>query len=99
MFIHEAVKEAMAKGLAITRRPKYISNSFAMDCASLWKITAIVPTNTRDCCFIGYADDLGIDGELLPVGRRWNPLAEDLLADDWVVTDYMRSADLMKVIR
>lgn len=95
MFIHEAVKEAMAKGLAITRIPKDRSEEFG----SLWDITAIVPTNTRDCCFIGYTADSEIDGELLPVGRRWNPEAEDLLADDWVVTDYMRSADLMKAIR
>lgn len=95
MFIHEAVKEAMAKGLAITRRPKNRSEVLV----NLWDITAIFPTNTRDCCFIDCAGDLEIDGDLLAVGRRWNPLAEDLLADDWVVTDYMKSADLMKVIR
>lgn len=89
MYIHEAIKAAMSKGLAITRQGPGI----------MWEDTAIVPTNTSDCCFIAHADIEVAKKLKLPIGRRWNPLAEDLIADDWVLTDYIKSADLMAVIR
>ena len=41
--------------------------------------TAIEPTNTDACCIIHMKD-----GSKLP-GPRWNPTAEDLVADDWMV--------------
>lgn len=39
----------------------------------------IKPTDTEDCCIIIPQED--------PAGKRWNPHKEDLLADDWIVTE------------
>lgn len=89
LYIHEAIKAALHKGLAITRQVP----------GNMWEEAAIVPTNTSDCCFIAHADIEAARRMKLPIGRRWNPLAEDLIADDWVLTDYIKSADLMSVIR
>lgn len=38
----------------------------------------ILPTNTVDCCLL-------IRGDSELVGKRWNPNADDLTADDWEV--------------
>ncbi len=43
-----------------------------------WEHVAILPTSTCDCCYlVGF-------GKIL--GPRWNPLAEDLMSDDWRLT-------------
>ncbi len=45
-----------------------------------------LPTNTDDCFVVYIAKDyvkrIGKD----VLGKRWNPRAEDILADDWIVT-------------
>lgn len=38
----------------------------------------ILPTNTLECCLL-----ITSDNEF--VGKRWNPNANDLIADDWKV--------------
>lgn len=38
----------------------------------------IRPTNTHECCIVSNAKK---------EAPRWNPQAEDLIADDWVVTE------------
>lgn len=44
---------------------------------------AIKPTDTPDCC-IGYCRGMS-PADKLSKGRRWQPQADDLLADDWRV--------------
>ncbi|EOS7924852.1 DUF2829 domain-containing protein [Enterococcus faecium] len=39
----------------------------------------IFPTNTWDCCVL-----ISKDSE--KVGKRWNPTASDLIANDWKVS-------------
>lgn len=74
MNIQEAVKEAHEKGLAIRRNTSDRDQIYCV----------IVPTNTRSSCLI----DCDYYGEYpARVERRWNPLLEDLLADDWEVVD------------
>ena len=38
----------------------------------------ILPTNTIDCCLM-------LSNHTNEVGKRWNPNANDLIADDWEV--------------
>ncbi len=80
MLIHEAIKEAMSQGKAITRRKEG---------ESLWRTTAILPTVTNDCCIIVELDE-EIAKDYGRFCRRWNPTAEDLMANDWEVTDYVK---------
>ena len=91
MLIHEAVREAREKGLAI-RRTGNLENS-------LWGVTAVLPTDTFDCCFIFATDRSDHRAAKIEVGRRWNPLAEDLMADDWELTDYFSREERIAVIR
>lgn len=39
----------------------------------------VLPTNTWDCCIL-------ISDSTDKVGKRWNPTADDLMADDWEVS-------------
>lgn len=75
MYIHEAVKKAMEQGRAIRR--------VCQNEVGLWDRFAILPTNTRDCCYIIPTVSSDEHGPSIKVGRRWNPLMEDLVADDW----------------
>ena len=72
--ICEAVKVAMEKGGYIARPYDTGWNDGA--------ITIIAPTNTRDCCWGAIKMP---DGEIRPAHKRWNPTAEDLMAEDWEV--------------
>lgn len=49
--------------------------------ATAWwgNITKLLPTNTQDCIVI-YSNSK-------PPRRGWEPNAEDLIADDWIVVD------------
>lgn len=38
----------------------------------------ILPTNTLDCCLL-------MNVHVQEVGKRWNPNANDLIAEDWEV--------------
>lgn len=68
MNIVEATKKAMEKGVGMTR-PVLKNNLY------------ILPTNTNECYIgmpIGYTPESGQRPAV-----RWNPHAEDILADDW----------------
>ncbi|GAB5055931.1 hypothetical protein COSHB9_03180 [Companilactobacillus alimentarius] len=39
----------------------------------------MVPTNTSACFIIVPKDDMK------QLGKKWNPTAEDILADDWII--------------
>lgn len=93
MYIHEAVKQAMSMGLAITRTNRN------KDEVCLWDLTAIIPTNTVDCCIIVVTDEKEAKRLHIPIGRRWNPDADDLMADDWELTDYKEKNDFITLIR
>lgn len=41
--------------------------------------TRIKPTNSYDCCL------LVVHGKDRQQGRCWNPTADDLMADDWII--------------
>lgn len=47
----------------------------------------IIPTNDEACCIV-----LTESGLIAP---RWNPTAEDLTADDWIVTGDPTEAEAM----
>lgn len=40
----------------------------------------ILPTNTLDCCLI-------IPEKNSSLGKKWNPKAEDLMANDWEISN------------
>lgn len=76
MNIQDATKLALEKDLYIVRE----SSIFR-------KYSRIKPTDTPDCCIVyrtKYAKQR--DGEKSILGKRWNPDASDLIADDWIVT-------------
>lgn len=91
MYIHEAIKKAMKSGSALRRKT---GEEF-----TLWSQVAILPTNTTDCCYIVTTVIEEGHRKCVHPGRRWNPLAEDLLADDWELITYFNSSDLTTVIR
>lgn len=56
------------------------NNSCITRSNSWWgKHIKIKPTDTEDCCIM-----IPQEGQ---VGNRWNPCKEDLLADDWIITE------------
>lgn len=61
--------------MAATENGLYITR------ANAWwgKHIKLNPTDTEDCCII-----IPQEGQ---AGGRWNPRKEDLLADDWIVTE------------
>lgn len=71
MTINEAVKLSIKENKCITRS----GNSFQ---------EYILPTDTTDCC-IGFLKDE--NGNFKEIAVRWNPCAEDLIADDWELAE------------
>lgn len=71
MTINEAVKLSIKENKCITR----IGNPFPV---------YILLTDTTDCC-IGFLKDE--NGNLKKSAVRWNPYAEDLIADDWELAE------------
>ena len=72
MFIHEAIKAPTTKKPFITRKAWMLND---IDRA----IIRILPTDTPDGCIM--VSDYSSRGPC----RGWQPRAEDLVADDWVV--------------
>lgn len=60
--------------LIAMKEGKYIYRVSEIETGPLY----IIPTNTIDCCII-------ISDSTNEVGKRWNPTANDLIADDWAV--------------
>lgn len=70
MNIRDAVLLAQKEGRYIYRTSEISDNGLTCD---------ILPTNTLDCCLLIPTED---DEKF---GRRWNPYANDLTAEDWEV--------------
>lgn len=72
VFIHEAIS-------ARTEERPYITRESWSYPTSAWHNAQIriLPTNTPDCCVI---ESVASNGPR----RGWQPMAEDLAADDWV---------------
>lgn len=71
MYIHEAVKRAMNENKCIAREGNVLINK---------SVIKYKPTNTKDCiiCISKFNEKPGL---------RWNPTAEDLVSDKWIVVD------------
>ena len=72
VYIHEAIRSTSEKRPFITRK-EWIP--YDMDRSTL----RILPTDTPDCCIV--ISDYSSRGP----SRGWQPRAEDLAADDWIV--------------
>lgn len=73
MFIHEAIAARSSDKPYITRESwSYITDS------PVSAAVKILPTNTPDCCVI-----MSINSK--NPCRGWQPMAEDLVANDWKV--------------
>lgn len=73
MHIHEAVKKALAENGRIIRTSAVETESDIY--------SAIRPTNSYDTCLLTVMKN----GKPERTCRGWNPTADDLMADDWVV--------------
>lgn len=78
MYIHEAVSEARRLDCAITRSAE----------GTIWEYVAIVPTDSVEGC-IAYAKHPKPGFGRFP---RWQPTAEDLMADDWEVCTALKGS-------
>lgn len=79
MYLHEAVKEAMKTNGLIYRKETVQNSDGVLQ-------GAIRPTNTYDTCILVVLEDEKIKKSY----RAWNPTADDLMADDWMLWDKFR---------
>ena len=86
MYLHEAAAQAAAEGKAIART------------GGGWNRISIVPTNTIDCCLLTIHPIALAKANHIGIGRRWNPSLDDLVADDWRVTDYRENNDFPELV-
>ena len=92
MYIHEAIKVAMEKDSAIRRDPASAGNE--------WAAIAILPTNTIDrCCIIRRDGAVTRIPDRRDAHRCWKPSADDLLAEDWQLTNIPVNSEMLKRIR
>lgn len=78
MYINEAVKQALKEGKAITRTTE--KSYFPL----------IYPTNTIGYCIMYFYDQYkrtGVKHDQFT--KMWNPSANDLMANDWIVAEDM----------
>ena len=73
MYIHEAVEKAVKENGRITRSSARRPESDIY--------SEITPTNSYDTCLITVLNN----GKPRKTAGRWNPTADDLMADDWIV--------------
>lgn len=78
MRISEAVKQAMESGKYIQRE------TIEGESGHSFHQTKIKPTNSYGSCIVYTFDQKGKE---IHHCKNWNPSAEDLMADDWVLTD------------
>ena len=71
MYIHEAVEKA------VKENGKIIRSSARRPESDIY--SEITPTNSYDACLITVLHD----GKPRKTAGRWNPTADDLMADDW----------------
>lgn len=70
MYIHEAVEKSLKSGAAITRAKAWWGYQ-----------VGIIPTNGDGCCIAVMMEGTEIKNPC----RGWQPVAEDLMAEDWVL--------------
>ena len=70
MFINEAVSLALAKHCCIKRTTHH------------WTPLKVMPSNSLNQCLLVIQTKPDAEAKRVP---RWNPSADDLLADDWVI--------------
>lgn len=76
MYIHEAIEKA------IKENGRIIRSSARRPESDLYSV--ITPTNSYDTCLITVL----YNGKPRRTAGRWNPTADDLMADDWdVITE------------
>lgn len=80
MYIHEAVEKALKNNGLIYRK----SERNPEGRSDRGRFAMIKPTNGYDACRIL----VFVCGELDSAIRRWNPSADDLMADDWCCEVY-----------
>ena len=73
MYIHEAVEKAVKENGKSSDHPHGDRNPTYN--------SEITPTNSYDACLITVLHD----GKPRKTAGRWNPTADDLMADDWTV--------------
>ena len=73
MYIHEAIEKA------IKENGRIIRSSARRPESDLYSV--ITPTNSYDTCLITVL----YNGKPRRTAGRWNPTADDLMADDWTV--------------
>lgn len=73
MYIHEAIKKALRTGGVIKRE----NCTFGEEV----RIAVIEPTNHYDCCNLV----IHHNGAEQRTNRMWQPTADDLMTDNWVV--------------
>lgn len=83
MYIQEAVKKSLQSGKWIRRKGFQKSDNVDL---------RILPTDTCDCCIIASFDEKTNTEKRS--SRRWNPFANDLIADDWEVVEEVSTASL-----
>ena len=75
MYIHEAIRARTAERPFITRK-RWVDDYGSYSHLSV----KLLPTDTPDCCVL--------ESKLSKNPcRGWQPMAGDLLADDWIITD------------
>ena len=79
MNIQEAAKKALESNGTIYRE--------SVKGGDIKRYGAIKPTNTYDTCLLVILSE----GQVEKSCRCWNPTADDLIADDWEVTDEQTS--------
>ena len=76
MYIHEATKIALAENKCITIPAKN---------GQIW--FKIQPTNTEYNCKLFFADGTPAKGEANVLSHGWQPSADRLVSNDWIVVD------------
>lgn len=75
MNIQQAAREAVAERKHMTRSAWV--HIMSKPCSAAFKL---LPTNTPDCC-------IAVSVYESSPRKGWQPSAEDLMAEDWVVVD------------
>lgn len=75
MHIHEATKKALAEN-------KYITEPYE---GKIW--FKIKPTNTMYNCKLYSVDGIEAQGDISALSYGWQPSANDLISNNWIVVD------------
>ena len=76
MYIHKATKKALAENKCITIPAKN---------GQIW--FKIQPTNTEYNCKLFFVDEIPAQGKICALSHGWQPNADYLMSNDWIVVD------------